>query len=79
MAFSGRESKDQHNFPGSDGKELRPLPRKEAADYTSYQRKYSWLADLSFKQETDLQNLKYFCILNEKYLKLIRDKYNLIH
>lgn len=74
VAFSGRKSKDQHSFPGSDGKELRPLPRKEAADYTSYQRN----TDFSFKQETDLQNFRYFCTLNEEHLKLIRDKYNLI-
>lgn len=79
VPFSGRKSKDQHNFPESDGKELRPLPREEAADYTSYQRKYSQLAAFSFKQENDMQNFKYFCTLNEKHLKLIRDKYNLSH
>lgn len=76
VPFSARKTKDQHNFPESNGKELRLLLRKETV---SYQRKYSQLAAFSFKQETDMQNFKYFCTLNEKHLKLIRDKYNLIH
>lgn len=33
VAFSDRNSK-ANTFPESDGKELRPLLRKEAADYT---------------------------------------------
>lgn len=77
VAFSDRNSK-ANTFPESDGKELRPLLRKEAADYTWYKRKYFWLTDFSSKWETDLQNLNYFCSSNKERLNLIGDKDNLI-